>query len=72
MTINVARLPDDRRLMNGLAATLAAVFPSVYVADVPYSMNSILYATRAPTTIANLHERITAPSKTAGGVRRTC
>jgi spermidine synthase len=67
VTINVARLPDDRRLISGLAATLAAVFPSVYVADVPFSMNSILYATVQPTTIANLLENYRAV-KTAGSV----
>jgi spermidine synthase len=54
VTINVARLPDDRRLIDGLAATLQAVFPSVYVADVPFSMNSIVYATMQPTTAENL------------------
>jgi spermidine synthase len=54
VTINVARLPDDRRLIEGLAATLGEVFPSVYVTDVPFSMNSILFATVKPTTIQNL------------------
>ena len=56
VTINVARLPDDRRLIEGLAATLQAVFPNVYVTDVPFSMNSILFATAQPTTIQNLLE----------------
>jgi spermidine synthase len=67
VTINVARLPDDRRLINGLAATLAAVFPSVYVSDVPYTMNSILYATVQPTTIQNLLDNYRA-AKIAGSV----
>jgi len=65
VTINVARLPDDRRLIEGLAATLQAVFPNVYVTDVPYSMNSILYATAQPTTIQNLLDNYKA-LKTAG------
>jgi spermidine synthase len=54
VTINVGRLPDDRRLIVGLTATLEKVFPSVFVVDVPYSMNSILYATVQPATIQNL------------------
>jgi hypothetical protein len=54
-------------LIEGLAATLQAVFPSVYVSDVPYSMNSILYATVQPSTIANLLENYRA-AKTAGNV----
>jgi predicted membrane-bound spermidine synthase len=54
VTINVARLPDDRRLIDGLAATLQTVFPSVFVVDVPQSMNSILYATVQPSSADNL------------------
>jgi spermidine synthase len=54
LTINVARLPDDRRLIESLAATLQAVFPYVLVADVPYSMNSILYAAMQPASFENL------------------
>ncbi|MBN2084174.1 MAG: fused MFS/spermidine synthase [Anaerolineales bacterium] len=65
VTINVARLPDDRRLIEGLAATMQAVFPSVYVTDVPYSMNSILFATAQPTTIQNLLDNYKA-LKTGG------
>jgi spermidine synthase len=66
VTINVARLPDDRRLIEGLAATLAEVFPSVYVTDVPNSMNSILFATLRPTTIQNLLDNYRALSADSG------
>jgi spermidine synthase len=66
VTINVARLPDDRRLIEGLAATLGEVFPSVYVTDVPFSMNSILYATVKPTTIQNLLTNYQALKSAAG------
>ncbi|MBN1437796.1 MAG: fused MFS/spermidine synthase [Anaerolineales bacterium] len=68
VTINVARLPDDRRLIEGLAATLQAVFPSVYVADVPFSMNSILFATVRPTGVQNLLDNYKALAA-AGGIR---
>jgi spermidine synthase len=43
MVINVGRAPGDRRLVDGLASTIQAVFPSVYVMDVPNSFNSIIY-----------------------------
>ncbi len=66
VTINVARLPDDRRLIEGLAATMQAVFPNVYVTDVPYSMNSILFATVQPTTIQNFLDNYKL-LKTSGG-----
>ncbi|MBT7071172.1 MAG: fused MFS/spermidine synthase [Anaerolineae bacterium] len=50
LTINVGRLPDDRRLINGLATTIAQVFPSIYIMDIPYTLNSIIYATKQPTS----------------------
>ena len=49
LTINVGRLPNDRRLINSLASTIAQVYPSVYVMDIPHTLNSIIYATKAPT-----------------------
>lgn len=54
VAINVGRSPDDRRLIEGLVATLRTVFPSVYVMDLPESFNSIIYATVQPTELANL------------------
>ncbi len=49
LTINVGRLPGDRRLINGLATTIAEVFPSIYIMDIPGTLNSIIYATKQPT-----------------------
>ncbi len=54
LVINVGRAPNDRRLIEALCATIRAVFPSVYVVDVPNSFNSILYATVQPTQFENL------------------
>jgi spermidine synthase len=58
LVINVGRSPTDRRLINDLASTIGAVFPSVYVMDVPGSLNSIVYATVQPTQIENLYENL--------------
>jgi len=58
LVINVGRSPSDRRLVEHLAGTLQAVFPSVYVMDVPYTFNSILYATAQPTRIENLYQNL--------------
>jgi hypothetical protein len=49
LTINVGRLPGDRRLINAMATTIAQTFPSVYIMDIPYTLNSIIYATKQPT-----------------------
>jgi spermidine synthase len=54
LTINIGRTADDRRLINDLAATIAEHFPSIYVMDIPNTFNSILYATKAETSLENL------------------
>jgi spermidine synthase len=55
VAINVGRSPSDRRLVDGMTGTLHSVFPSVYVMDVPYSFNTIIYATLQPTRLENLY-----------------
>lgn len=54
MVINVGVSPTDRRLVDALASTIGAVFPSVYIMDVPGSFNAMIYATRQPTEFDNL------------------
>jgi len=60
LVINVGRAPNDRRLIAGLVATIGTVFPSVYVMDIPDTFNSIVYATRQPTTIDDLYQNYQA------------
>ncbi len=55
MVINIGRAPTNRQLIDDLAGTIATVFPTIYVMDLPYSFNSILYATTQPTSIDNLY-----------------
>ncbi len=50
VAINVGRTPQNRRLVDALHATLAAVFPTVYGMDVPETYNTVLYA--SPRAIA--------------------
>ena len=52
--VNVGRTDTDRRLVNAMAATLLEVFPTVHAMDVPLSFNTILVATREPTSANNL------------------
>lgn len=54
VAINVGRTSTDRRLVDALTSTLLHVFPSVHAMDVPLSFNTILVATRQPTTPDNL------------------
>lgn len=57
VAINVARAGDDFRLVDALAATLAAVFPSVFIIDEPappgFLGNSLVVASMQPATLAD-------------------
>ncbi len=55
LVINIGRAPEDRRLIEGLVATIGTVFPSVYIMDIPETFNSIVYATKQPTTLDDLY-----------------
>ncbi|MBI3159237.1 MAG: fused MFS/spermidine synthase [Chloroflexi bacterium] len=54
LVINVGRAPEDRRLIDALVSTLAVVFPSVHVMDIPYTFNTMVYATVQPTSFDDL------------------
>ncbi len=58
MAINVGRSPEDRRLVDALVGTISAVYPSIYVMDVPDTFNTIVYATVQPTVIQNLYDNL--------------
>lgn len=63
--INVGSVPGDRRLIDGLATTIASVFPSVYVVDIPGTLNSMIFATRQPTSQTGLADNLVAFSQRA-------
>jgi spermidine synthase len=54
MVINVARVFDDRRLLDSLYQTISLVFPSVYIVDIPNTLNSNIFATKNITDSENL------------------
>jgi predicted membrane-bound spermidine synthase len=58
LAINVGRAPEDRSLINGLATTLATVFPSVHVMDIPGTLNSMVFATMQITTPENFYANL--------------
>jgi spermidine synthase len=58
LVINVGRTPGDDRLVRAMVGTLSVVFPSVHVAEVPDSFNSIVYATVLPTRAENLRANL--------------
>ena len=48
MVINIGRSAQDRSLVDTLSATVAQVFPAVFITDLPDSYNTILFAARNP------------------------
>jgi spermidine synthase len=58
VAINVGRAPEDRRLVDAVAATLLTVYPSLHALDVPGSLNTILVATVQPTIAADLAQNL--------------
>ncbi|MGH2593248.1 MAG: spermidine synthase [Anaerolineae bacterium] len=60
VAINVGHAGSDYRLVEALAATLAQIFPSVHIADVPNTFNTIVYATAQLTSPDNLRANLDA------------
>jgi spermidine synthase len=62
LILNSASVPGDRRLIDGLATTMATIFPSIYTVDIPGSLNTMLFATRQPTIPENFASNLLALS----------
>ncbi len=54
LVINVGRTLEDRRIIEAMVGTLQSVFASVHVVDVPFTFNTIIYATVQETGPENL------------------
>ena len=53
LTLNVGSVPGDRRLIDGLATTMSQLFPSIHIMDIPGTLNTMIFATKQPTTAEN-------------------
>ena len=60
LTINVGSVPGDRRLIDGLATTMATQFPSIHIMDIPGTLNTMIFATKQPTTRENFSANLVA------------
>jgi hypothetical protein len=56
--VNAGRTPRDYRLVDALASTMAADYPSVFLVDVPDFANTIVYATTEPTTVDDVRHNL--------------
>lgn len=58
LAVNVGSVPGDAHLIDGLAATMQSVFPSVHVAPIPGTLNTMVYATQTITTPQDLEANL--------------
>lgn len=69
VAVNVGRTDTNYALVDAMAATLGAVFPSVFVIDEPGPpatlANSLIVAVNAPTTLERFHAAVAALPETA-------
>ena len=56
--VNAGRTPTDFRLVDAIASTMAAVYPSVFLVDVPAFSNTLVYGSTQPTTIADVEHNL--------------
>ena len=52
--VNAGRTATDYRLVDAIASTMAAVYPSVFLVDVPAFNNTLVYGTTEPVTIGDV------------------
>jgi spermidine synthase/uncharacterized membrane protein len=60
LTLNVGSVPGDRRLVDGLSTTMATIFPSIHIMDIPGTLNTMIFATVQPTTRENFSANMVA------------
>jgi len=56
--VNAGRTASDYRLVDALASTMAAVYPSVFLVDVPAFNNTLVYGSTEPVTIDDVEHNL--------------
>ena len=56
--VNAGRTATDFRLVDAIASTMAAVYPSVFLVDVPEFNNTLVYGTTEPVTLADVEHNL--------------
>lgn len=65
--LNTSHINNDYRLVHAFVNTLYQVFPSVYTIDVPGSLNTEVFATVQPTTLASVQANLASVMIKANG-----
>ncbi len=66
LTLNVGSTPGDRRLIDGLATTMSRLFPSIHIMDIPGTLNTMIFATKQPTSPAAFAANMTRLAQDPG------
>jgi len=56
--VNVGRTATDYRLVDAIASTMAAVFPSIFLLDVPGEVNTLIFGSTQRTTISDVEHNL--------------
>ena len=56
--VNAGRTAKDYRLVDAIASTMAAVYPSVFLVDVPEFNNTLVYGATEPVTLADVEHNL--------------
>jgi spermidine synthase len=56
--VNAGRTATDYRLVDAIASTMAAVYTTVFLVDVPEFNNTLVYGTMQPVTIADVEHNL--------------
>ena len=56
--VNAGRTASDYRLVDALASTMAAVYPSVFLVDVPAFNNTLVYGSTEPVTVDDVEHNL--------------
>jgi spermidine synthase len=56
--VNAGRTATDYRLVDALASTMAAVYPTVFLVDVPDFANTLIYGTTEPVSLTDVEHNL--------------
>jgi spermidine synthase len=56
--VNAGRTATDYRLVDAIASTMAAVYSTVFLVDVPEFNNTLVYGTMTPVTVADVEHNL--------------
>jgi spermidine synthase len=56
--VNAGRTATDYRLVDAIASTMAAVYPTVFLVDVPQFSNTLIYGTTEPVSLTDVEHNL--------------